>query len=382
MRTGPTLTPRLAHDVVRMEAVPRIVIDARGLGLAHAGRGIGRVIIELLRAFARIDALVEVAGPPVVRAHLVGAQRWLPMPARHWSAVLTPGRFPGLGRFEGDRMLRLAPTMPGPLDVMSVACLYDLMPLKEPDRHYALRTRLRHPLAWPAQRRAFDLFGRARRVWTISRQTAVDAERLLGIPRARLVPIPLAAPAWARPPSIEETRVVRARHGLPDAFVLWVLGGMNHNKNVDGMLRAVRARSDVLPLVVAGGLEGRTGAAFHAAVRKAGVTVRALGRVSDDDLRALLGAAACVAVPSRDEGFALPIAEALACGARVVANDIPVLRELAHRRVTYADANNAAAFAAALVETARTSDDPPAPPCTQRRSWDDVAHAVLALLDA
>jgi glycosyltransferase involved in cell wall biosynthesis len=46
------------------------------------------------------------------------------------------------------------------------------------------------------------------------------------------------------------------------------------------------------------------------------------------ELAALYAAAAVVLVPSLSEGFGLPVIEALACGAPVVASDIPVLREV------------------------------------------------------
>jgi glycosyltransferase involved in cell wall biosynthesis len=42
-----------------------------------------------------------------------------------------------------------------------------------------------------------------------------------------------------------------------------------------------------------------------------------------------------VLMPSEAEGFGLPIAEALACGAVVVASDIPVLREVGGDVVEY-----------------------------------------------
>jgi glycosyltransferase involved in cell wall biosynthesis len=55
--------------------------------------------------------------------------------------------------------------------------------------------------------------------------------------------------------------------------------------------------------------------------------VRQLGRVDDALLPALFAGAAAVISPSRDEGFDLPLLEALACGGIVVASDIAVHRE-------------------------------------------------------
>lgn len=52
-----------------------------------------------------------------------------------------------------------------------------------------------------------------------------------------------------------------------------------------------------------------------------------LSDVSDEQLVALYARASAVAVPSRWEGYSFPVAEALACGAPVIASDIPAHRE-------------------------------------------------------
>ena len=354
----------------------RVLIDARGIAV-HRGRGIGRVIVELLEALGRIGARATVAGPVEVRAHL-GARSsltWLNAPARHISGILTPGSF-SPSSFE--TIVRLALTSPGPLDSRSVACLYDLMPLKAPHAHYPLRTRLRHPLAWPAMRRAFDLYPRARAVWTISQASADDAARMLGVARDKVTPIPLAAPRWAHPATVDEIGEVRRRYELPPSYMLWVLSGTNANKNIDGMFAAAAAAAALgaPPLVVVGSFAQRGATRVARAATRADATFRSIGPVSDEALRALCAAAACVAVPSLDEGYALPVAEAVACGGCVVANDIAVLRELAHPRVRFADATHAPSFGRALAAAARAQrPTSPAP----SRSWDDVARAVLAL---
>jgi glycosyltransferase involved in cell wall biosynthesis len=46
--------------------------------------------------------------------------------------------------------------------------------------------------------------------------------------------------------------------------------------------------------------------------------------------------AALVLQPSSAEGFGLPVAEALACGAVVLASDLEVLREVAGEAAAYA----------------------------------------------
>lgn len=359
----------------------RLVVDARGFDI-HRGRGIGRVIEELLGAMTRVGIEADVAGTPSVRPFCGPSLRFVHHPARHLDNILSPGRLSGEG------ILRLAPTSPGPDDARTIACCYDLMPLKAPLLHYPWRSRLRRPLAWPAMRHAFDIYARVRTVWSISRATALDAERMLGVAPERSAVVPLAAPTWARGASAAEVADLRQRHELPNTFVLWVLSGFNDNKNVTGMLRAVAATKELPPLFVAGAFARKSAAKLARAARRAGATYRSLGFISDDDLRALMAAATCVAVPSRDEGYALPIAEALACGGRVVANDIAVLKELAHPRVTFADAMNPRAFGDALLAATRTPPPfgstfaPPfAPPFAPSpgRTWDDVAREVVAL---
>lgn len=66
--------------------------------------------------------------------------------------------------------------------------------------------------------------------------------------------------------------------------------------------------------------------------------------------------AAVVLLPSEAEGFGLPVIEALACGSRVVASDIPVLREVGGDAVTYCAVGEVRAW----TRTVRTLIDSPA----------------------
>jgi alpha-1,3-rhamnosyl/mannosyltransferase len=59
-----------------------------------------------------------------------------------------------------------------------------------------------------------------------------------------------------------------------------------------------------------------------------GGAVRRLGRIPDADVAGLLELAAIVAVPSRYEGFGLPVLEAMAAGVPVVAADATALPEV------------------------------------------------------
>ncbi len=71
------------------------------------------------------------------------------------------------------------------------------------------------------------------------------------------------------------------------------------------------------------------------------VQVRGLSR---EQLAELYRRAAVVLVPSESEGFGLPVIEALACGAVVIASDIPVLREVGGEAVVYCPVADVAAW--------------------------------------
>ena len=60
-----------------------------------------------------------------------------------------------------------------------------------------------------------------------------------------------------------------------------------------------------------------------------GESLHQLGPVPEADLQALYAGATVFAFPSFHEGFGLPVLEAMAAGAPVVASDIPAIREVA-----------------------------------------------------
>jgi glycosyltransferase involved in cell wall biosynthesis len=233
-----------------------------------------------------------------------------------------------------------------------VVTLHDLVNLKR--RGEYLRTGMRFRLRYLAVQRAD-------RVIVPTQVVADDVEQRLGIDADRISVIPEAAAAAMYPRGADEIAAVRARFGLPEQYLLWV-GGLLHpepRKRVAALAAAPRQ----MPLVLAG-------PARPWAYELPDVTVT--GQVSDDALAALYSGAHAFVFPSDDEGFGLPVVEALACGTPVVACEAPAVREVLGNRGSFVELGDIEGL---LEAGERASRPAPAPPPW---SWADAARATWA----
>lgn len=179
---------------------------------------------------------------------------------------------------------------------------------------------------------------RAARILTPSDATAADLRSLLGVPGTRIDVTPLASTI---PPTAT---------GAPAERQVLIVGNRMPHKNVNVVLDALVLMDPVdRPRVVLTG--GGAGDPLPAEVVRRGLTdhVAITGWLSDEELDSLYRASRLVVLPTRFEGFGLPVLEAMARGVPVLCSDLGVLREVAGGAARYVDSTDPAAVARELL---------------------------------
>lgn len=170
------------------------------------------------------------------------------------------------------------------------------------------------------------------------------------------------------------------RLGVRDRQFALVVSSHNPTKNFAGLAKALSLLSQPdFDVVVVGGRNGRIFASDESGWP---AFVKMAGYVEDAELRALYEATACFVYPSLYEGFGIPPLEALACGAPVLAADIPPLREIYGDAVGYCDPLDPAAIARALDAAMQrpTRDEAAVKRCLDHFTWASCAAQTIDFL--
>jgi glycosyltransferase involved in cell wall biosynthesis len=177
---------------------------------------------------------------------------------------------------------------------------------------------------------------------------ADDLGRFLSLPSRVVVTGAGVGAALAEP---ADAAARRERLGVEPGGYLLTVATLEPRKGLDVLLAALAEEPGGLPPLVVVGQAGWGGVQPGAMARKLGLPdgqVRPLGRVPDADLAALLHGAAALVMPSRAEGFGLPVLEAMAAGVPVLSSDVPALREVGGGATVVTPVGDAPALAAAL----------------------------------
>jgi glycosyltransferase involved in cell wall biosynthesis len=292
-------------------------------GLAEAAAGEHEIV-----AFAP----TSIRGPERIRAALAGMSvevRTWPLPFSHavrtaWSRLRRPAAERLLGGFDA---LHFSDWMYPPQRAgVRATTIHDLVPFHHPEWTTA-RTQSMHSRKYRNAAATCDV------VFVNSAFTGRDVTATLGVPAER---IRVAHPA---PKPVFRPDGPAADLGAP--YVLTV-ATLEPRKNLQVLVEAHRLLEGELQLAVVGG-EG-----WGEQPLLDGPGIRRLGFVSDEELARLYRGAAVVAYPSRFEGFGIPVIEAMACGAPVVASAHESLDEASGAAALRADPEEPAAFAAAI----------------------------------
>jgi len=198
---------------------------------------------------------------------------------------------------------------------------------------------------------------RARRLITVSSHAADRISRLLRLPRERIAVIAQSLHPRFRPGSEDALRAdLRSRLGAE--FVVLIIGTPEPRKNLPTMLAAVsRAQGENPRLGLAMTWSARMQLGDWLKQTGALLPERSmiLSGLSDDDLAAHYRAVDALLFASLDEGFGLPVVEAMACGCAVITSDASCLPETSGGAAYLVDPESVESIANAI---AALVDDP------------------------
>ncbi len=250
-----------------------------------------------------------------------------------------------------DLLHSVAFTAPLRTRAVNVVMLPDVIWIVAPDEDQAATMRLWRLIVPRISRRADRLIA-------ISQSGAQDIVRHLRMPRERIDVVPLGPGVEARVAPTPEG-ALRERLGLGDGPIVLAVSAKKAHKNLVRLVEAmliVGEREPAAMLVLPGrptehehelrALSARLGLAANVAFPP---------YVDQADLEGLYAAAACFVLPSLNEGFGLPILEAMLRDVPVACSNTSAMPEVAGDAARYFDPLRPDDIAAAVLELL---DDP------------------------
>ena len=324
---------------------PGVTVDLRGAqSPGYRERGIGRYAVDLTRALvARHPDLIQRIRvdpdlPPARGLGDLSTSGLLSTDAVSRDGTDRGGTYHIMAPFDLDsRMADLWPRAASAQAMSLVVTVYDLIPEVMPDVY----------LADPGVRRRYrarrELVRGADAVVTLSASAASDVVDRLGLPPSRVHVVGAACGDAFGPPASRPAGAAAARAAIDGLGPRWIAynGANEPRKNMDRLVEAYArlpvAVRDRWQLVVVCALEPLARNHYEVRARQLGIDGRLLltGFLPDRQLAMLYQGADLVVFPSLYEGYGLPVAEAMACGAPVVASAGSAVAELVAPDATF-----------------------------------------------
>lgn len=343
----------------------RVVMDLQGAQSESRFRGIGRYSLALALAVARdarghdIHLALNGAFPEAVKDIRTAFKGLIPQSNIHVWHVPLPvhacdaGNSTRCSHAEIVREATLASLKPDIVHVSSlfegygdnaltsigrvfqiptVVTMYDLIPMMNPEVY------LNHdPVYAKAYAEKFSFLQRADAVLAISESSADEARRVGKFGSDKVFNISAGCDAVFSQLEIQHParRLVRAKFGIEGEFFLYT-GGADRRKNLNRLIDAYAAlpvaTRKIARLVMAGRMPASLVDDLKRVALERGLQADKIiftGYVSDEELVALYNECRFFVFPSWHEGFGLPVLEAMACGAAVIAANASSVPEIA-----------------------------------------------------
>jgi glycosyltransferase involved in cell wall biosynthesis len=329
--------------------VKTVLLDADVLGRRRTGDE--TYVLNLLRQLGRLAGDLRILAVTRHPELVPEGVEPVPLPARSQHLRMAV-QLPLLLRRIRPDLAHFQHSLPLRPPARSVVTVHDLSFERDPTLMPAAdRLVFKRVVPWSARR--------ALRIFAVSERTKRDLVELYGVPEEKIVVTPNAVDPAFSP----------GDHSSPGGYVLFV-GAIQERKNPLAALEAAAAVG--LPLVVVGPEKEPR---LAEQLRAGGADLR--GYVEKQELADLYRGAAALVLPSRYEGFGLPVLEAMACGTPVVAAPDSALREVAGDAAVFAEPPLADALRTALAERDRLS----AAGVGRARlfSWEETARRTLAV---